>query len=271
MQTNDRELCLLQKSSEAFLPGVQIRRALYRRADESEFAAYAVTADPAVVRLISGTAGGDFERMDSVDFVPEQMRAAMKDGWTVVAGINAGYFRRKYHFMPYGLSIQKGVEVSPPYSEPRVKVSGGIELGTQWLGTTPDGTLIFGREEEYPQYRGELDYAISFSHYLVRDGVCCIAPGQADVSNEPRSAFGVTGRGELVLLAIDGRQPEYSTGASNRETALVLLDLGVRTGVNLDGGGSTNLSVCTADGEITTINRPCEERRVFDTILLALR
>lgn len=271
MQMVGNELFVVQKSEEELLPGVLICRIRYRRENGTEFAAYAVKAEPSEVRLISGTAGGGYERMDSVDFVPEQMRSAIKDGAAVVAGINAGYFRRKYHFMPYGLSVQKGIEVSPPHSEPTVKVGGGIELGTLWLGTTPDGVLVFGSEEDYPQYRGKLEYAVSFSHYLIQNGVCCIALGQGDTSLEPRSAFGVTETGALVLLAIDGRQDGYSGGANNRETALVLADLGVKTGVNLDGGGSTNLSVCGSDGEIVTINRPCEDRKVFDTILLALR
>lgn len=271
MLINDEKLHAVETAEQELLPGVMIRHVRYRRADGSEFAANAVIAEASAVRLISGTAGGGYGLMDSVDFVPEQMRSAILGGAAVVAGINAGYFRRKYHFTPYGLSIQKGVEIAPPHSEPKVTVSGGIELGTLWLGTTPDGTLLFGSEEDYPPYRGKLDYAISFSHYLVQNGACCLAPGQGDVTHEPRSAFGITGSGALVLLAIDGRQAGHSTGADNCETAQVLLDLDVVTGVNLDGGGSTNLSVCDKYGQITTINRPCENRKVFDTILLALR
>lgn len=268
MQMNEQMLRIAQRSEQEIFPGVKISRFLYVRQDGSQFAACAVTAQASAARLVTGTAGGGYARMDSVDDVPSQMRTAMDEGLAVIAGINAGYFRRKWHFAPYGLSVRKGVEIAPPHSEPRVAISGGIELGVFWLGVTKSGELVFGSEEDYPRYRGKLDYATSFPHYLICRGASAVDCGHGEGKREPRSAFGVGADGSFVLLAIDGRQPEYSTGASNWETAQVLLALGVTTGVNLDGGGSTHLAVCGPDGRITTVNRPCEERKVFDTLLL---
>ena len=101
MLINDEKLHAVETAEQELLPGVMIRHVRYRRTDGSEFAASAVIAEASAVRLISGTAGGGYELMDSVDFVPEQMRSAILGGAAVVAGINAGYFRRKYH--PYKL------------------------------------------------------------------------------------------------------------------------------------------------------------------------
>lgn len=259
-------LYLKQIEGRALSSGVRLIKAEYERGDGSSFWAYAVVGDPQETTLITGTANGGYGIDDCVDFVPGQMRTALEEGHAVLAGINAGYFRRKLHFRPYGLSIRNGVEISPPHSEPTIAVGGGIELGTLWIGIDQNRQLLFGSEETYPQYRGKLLYAASPSHYLVREGKVSLA--QEDANLEPRTAFGCTAAGEYVLLVIDGRQPGYSSGASNRETATILCELGVETGVNFDGGGSTNLSVCDSQGQITTINQPCEQRRVFDTLML---
>lgn len=249
--------------------GINLLSTTYTREDGSFFAAYAVVADPAVVTLISGTAGNGYLRENSVDYVYGQMKSAVEEGHNVVAGINAGYFRRKYQFTPYGLSIRNGIEISPPHSAPRAVVSGGIELGKLWLGITRENELVFGSEENYGDYKGKLVYAVGGSHYLVKNERCCLT--QEDTGYEPRSAVGIRKDGTVILLVIDGRQPGYSSGATNRETADVLLDLKAETGMNLDGGGSTNLSVRNQSGQIVTLNRPCEPRRVFDTLLLVRR
>ena len=262
---------LMEIEQQPYISGVRRIKAKYERPDGSIFWAFAVIGDAKETALITGTAQGGYGIDDCVDFVPGQMQTALEVGHAVLAGMNAGYFRRKFHFRPYGLSIRNGIEISPPHSQPTVAVSGGIELGTLWLGVTPDTQLIFGNEADYPQYRGKLAYAIGFSHYLVAQGESCLASDQGDTSFEPRSAFGLGKDGSMILLAIDGRQEGYSTGATNWETAQVLLDLGAETGINLDGGGSTHLAICSKDGAIATVNQPCENRKVFDTILLVSR
>ena len=259
------QLHLAEKEESRPSAGLRQIKARYERPDGSAFYAFAVIGDASETALITGTAQGGYGIDDCVDFVPGQMQTALEEGHAVLAGMNAGYFRRKFHFRPYGLSIRNGIEISPPHSKPTVAVSGGIELGTLWIGIDQERRLIFGDEETYPEHRGKLVYATSPSHYLVQEGIISMA--YEDVTLEPRSAFGLTAAGEYVLLAIDGRQHGYSSGASNRETATVLLDLGVQTGVNFDGGGSTNLSILE-NGQIRTFNRPCENRRVFDTLML---
>ena len=59
----------------------------------------------------------------------------------------------------------------------------------------------------------------------------------------PRSALGVMPDGSLLLYTIDGRQSGYSTGLTQLELAEELLAQGCVWAVNLDGGGSTALSV----------------------------
>ncbi len=65
----------------------------------------------------------------------------------------------------------------------------------------------------------------------------------ANDGRQPRSALGVKADGTLVLYAVDGRQSGYSIGLSQKDLADELLRQGCVWAVNLDGGGSTAISV----------------------------
>ena len=70
----------------------------------------------------------------------------------------------------------------------------------------------------------------------------------------------------MLLVAVDGRRPGYSVGASFVESARVLRALGAADGVNLEGGGSTSLTVGSS-----LVNRPSDatgERPIGDALLL---
>ena len=63
-------------------------------------------------------------------------------------------------------------------------------------------------------------------------------------SREPRMAFGLSAdRKTLVILAVDGRQPGYSLGASYADLAEIFRREGCTDALNLDGGGSTSFVV----------------------------
>jgi Phosphodiester glycosidase len=82
----------------------------------------------------------------------------------------------------------------------------------------------------------------------------------------PRTMAGVTRDGRLLVVAVDGRAPEYSAGLSFEEEAAVMRALGAREAVNLDGGGSTTMTV---RGNVVT--RPSDatgERPIADAIVV---
>lgn len=82
----------------------------------------------------------------------------------------------------------------------------------------------------------------------------------------PRTMAGVTRDGRLLLVAADGRAPGYSAGLSFTEEAAVMRALGARDAVNLDGGGSTTMTI---RGRLVT--RPSDatgERPIGDAVLL---
>ena len=60
----------------------------------------------------------------------------------------------------------------------------------------------------------------------------------------PRTAFGLSrDRKTFVILAVDGRQPGYSEGATCADLADILLREGCADAINMDGGGSTSLVI----------------------------
>jgi Phosphodiester glycosidase len=82
----------------------------------------------------------------------------------------------------------------------------------------------------------------------------------------PRTGVGQLPDGRIVLVAVDGRQPGYSTGLTNFELALTMMRLGCSTASALDAGGSTTMAF---DGKL--LNRPSDpggERPVAEALAL---
>ena len=63
-----------------------------------------------------------------------------------------------------------------------------------------------------------------------------------------RRLAGVRKDGRVILLAVDGRIPEYSNGASLVDLAKIMIGLGADRALNLDGGGSTIVYTKTEGG-----------------------
>jgi exopolysaccharide biosynthesis protein len=70
----------------------------------------------------------------------------------------------------------------------------------------------------------------------------------------------------LVLVTVDGRQPRKSVGLTLEELAQLMIELGCREALNLDGGGSTTLVIRNR-----VVNSPSDqsgERPVSDALLI---
>lgn len=107
---------------------------------------------------------------------------------------------------------------------------------------------------------------------IVRDGRNVVAEQAGIVASfgpvrHPRTAAGWSSNPPLtVLVVVDGRQPGYSAGMTLDELAALMLRLGATEALNLDGGGSSALTV---RGEVR--NRPSDaagERAVGNALAL---
>ena len=82
----------------------------------------------------------------------------------------------------------------------------------------------------------------------------------------PRTMAAVTRGGRILLIVVDGRQPNWSVGLPLEDAIPVLLAFGAERASNLDGGGSSTLSI----GGVLS-NKPSDaagERPVADALLL---
>jgi exopolysaccharide biosynthesis protein len=81
----------------------------------------------------------------------------------------------------------------------------------------------------------------------------------------PRTAVGILGDGQLILVTVDGRIPNASRGLSLTGLAYLMQQLGATDAINFDGGGSTAMAIGP-----TLVNRPSDgvERRVNNALLV---
>ncbi len=96
----------------------------------------------------------------------------------------------------------------------------------------------------------ELRDAVQFKPALLIDGEKKVK-GSAGWGIQPRTIIAQSSDKQVMFLAIDGRKPGYSIGATVGECADILLSYGATQAINLDGGASTAL---VYKGK--TINKP---------------
>jgi hypothetical protein len=118
-------------------------------------------------------------------------------------------------------------------------------------------------------------YVVGGGPRLIRDGRVEITAAREGVTTDfvntrhPRTAVARDRAGRLLLLTVDGRQPELSVGMSLDELARLLMEFDAVEAINLDGGGSTTMVV---GGRV--VNSPSDkegERPVSDALLIMPR
>jgi len=108
------------------------------------------------------------------------------------------------------------------------------------------------------------------SPILVEDG--SIVVDRCDTylcQHQPRTAFGITADGTVLLVVIDGRWHGHSVGMTLVQEAAFMKSLGALWALNMDGGGSSTMWVHGRG----IVNRPADgsERSVSTAILVLPR
>lgn len=123
-------------------------------------------------------------------------------------------------------------------------------------GGASEPTLFISRNNRLSLHNpiGRLEQALSGNQLLINKGK--IEP-QKGGDIQPRTALGI-GRNDrrLILVVVDGRQANYSQGATLFELAQILFDYGAYHAINLDGGGSSTLVVEDSLGQPRVLNSP---------------
>ena len=179
--------------------------------------------------LYVGTPEDGYAGTDVKAKVPEMIEAAVKNGVPVAAAVNADFFDMFGDCHPSGLCVKNG------------RVVANADSQRPFIGVKKDGTPVLTDLTESPELLRELDQAAAGLQMIVKDGALHdFAPLEPfGYVRHPRTAAGLKKDGTVILLAVDGRLPEYSNGASLVDLAKLMIGLGADRAVNLDGGGST--------------------------------
>jgi len=133
---------------------------------------------------------------------------------------------------PQGWCVAEGVEVSAHGADEALFV------------VRKDGTCEITPSVS-PDEEKDVAFAANAFDLILTNGVdVATVRRPEDEAPRPRLAVGLTADGQtLVVLAVDGRQPGYSSGATFADLRAILRREGVTDAVNMDGGGSTSLVV----------------------------
>jgi exopolysaccharide biosynthesis protein len=201
------------------------------------------------------------------------------DHWCRSNGVSeaivAGFFLREPD-RPLGEVVSDGSRVPhEPVAEPWGPTRACVHVAV-------DGTVrLTRRSESPPEPAGDL---VQAGPLLVSDGRSLVdddddvegfsaGAGQFDsditVGRHPRCALGVTDR-ELLAVCCDGRRTGVDAGLGLDELARLLISLGARDAINLDGGGSATLihHGHLLNRPYSTVDQPAPESRPVVTALL---
>ena len=102
---------------------------------------------------------------------------------------------------------------------------------------------------------------MSGSHIIVDKNEIFKIKGSFSTERHPRTVLGLDKtKTTLILVAFDGRQPGYSSGATLEEAAKWLIKLGAYKALNLDGGGSTIMVIKDKEVKTKIFNSPSSIR-----------
>jgi hypothetical protein len=204
--------------------------------------------------------------MDSVGFVGELW---YEDGLlTTISGLNRPRLQDELivYTEAYGTKTNTN-----PYGYEVVVVDGVVvRLQPEGNSTIPQGGIVLSAHGAQREYLSRLklgdrvdlritlqpDWSELGVFQIIGGGPRLVRGGQVEITGEaeqfkddilkgraPRTAIGITADQRLLLVTVNGRQPHISVGMTLDELANLLIELGALEAMNLDGGGSTTMTV----------------------------
>lgn len=246
---------LISETDMQIAQGVQQKNYVFTNPQNYRTACYAIDVDlnSSNTGIVLGTPNdGTAYNMQTVR---DQANAAVKNGKKVVAAVNADYYNMATG-EPNGAEIKDGKELhtNQNHHEP-------------FFGILKTGKAIIGDSASYESNKGNLKEAVGGPRLLVKDGT---AQHYNDIMY-PCTAVAIRGNGSVFFVVIDGAQYPYSTGIRLADLADMLVQMGAKQGLMLDGGGSaTCLSRTPGTTGLSCQNRPSDgwERKVANSLLV---
>jgi hypothetical protein len=147
----------------------------------------------------------------------------------------------------YGLAVAQGQVVSP---------TNDVAHPCAMLFTTNNQPTFIATNISSTNLAG-IYTAVSGNLLLLRNGLNVAPPANPQNPDvDPRTALGLSQDGRyLIAVVIDGRQTNYSDGATYYETADWLLRFGAAHGMNVDGGSCSSMVMQDCAGQPRLLNR----------------
>lgn len=193
--------------------------------------------DPTRLKVgVSGSLGEDGQTTSQIAKQNEAIAAINAGGFDDPNGTGTGR-------LPIGIVIHNGYFVEGE----NIKEPVGL------VGLNDKGVLVVGTYTIKEIKRLNIKEGISFGPPLIVNGKKMITSGDGGWGIAPRTAIGQREDGTILLLVIDGRQPQYSIGATLLDVQNILYENGAYIAANLDGGSSATMYY---NGKV--INRPAD-------------
>ncbi len=199
-----------------------------------------------------GTPTGGYE-------YPARTTSQFLSEFSLQLAINGDFFDPWRDFGPldYYPHEGDGVNVRGMAASQGVVITEGYSPVYLTLYISQDNRVSFGEPE------GNIYNAISGHSIIVQGGVYipAIAGNSYLEQPHPRTAIALDENGQtLIFIVVDGRQPNYSGGATIPELAEIIVEYGGYTALNLDGGGSSALVIAGDDGALEILSSPIHTR-----------
>jgi hypothetical protein len=175
----------------------------------------------------------------------ESIRWEDTTGHRVIGGVNADFF-----------DMGNGIPISMEMTHGKM-LKQASRPGRGFVGVDTRGRVIIGDSALYARREKSLREALGGAQMLVENGrEVPQADNAFNLTRHPRTAAGIINARTVLLVVVDGRQPDYSNGMPLGELAHLMKLLDAKTAVNLDGGGSSTLVSRDASGAWVNRNRP---------------
>ncbi len=147
--------------------------------------------------------------------------------------VNGSYFNMRTLY-PTTYTLVNGTLYGTTHESEEYRINGVVALKKRKVDVIACGA------EEYDAIAKKHHSILAAGPMLMEDGKPYELRDDAFNNNRhPRTVFGTTRKGEVIMVVIDGRFPGTADGVSLKEATYIAHLLGMEDAINLDGGGSS--------------------------------
>jgi hypothetical protein len=236
-------------ASRRLFEGIVYTRDVRRQARPLVIHVVKIDLDAPGVRFLVTPAGADSGRIlkarKTTDFLDE---------FGLQLAINANFFFPFSSNSPWDYYPKPG---DPVYAVGIAASRGNLYSPMRWR----EGALYLSAENRasIDGHVGSIFNALAGRGFLVKGGRSMGPFENSDLY--PRAALALDRQARtLLLVAVDGKQPNYSEGVTLEELAAILIEYGAYDAIRLDEGGSATLAAEGPDGRPLLLNCPINSR-----------